>query len=187
MRCASPWRRWQRRGATSSSRRRRIEGYRNFGTKLWNAARFLAMQDCRRDPDFDPAAVKLTVNRWIPGEVGRANREVTEGIASHRYNDAAGALYQFVWNVFCDWYIELIKPVLGGSDATAAAETRKVARLGPRSDPHPAPPVHAVHDRGAVGQDRCRGPARETMLIDARWPSHGRARRCGGGRLRSTG
>jgi valyl-tRNA synthetase len=149
----------------------RIEGYRNFGTKLWNAARFLAMQDCRRDPNFDPATVKLTVNRWILGELGRTNREVTEGIASHRYNDAAGALYQFVWNVFCDWHIELIKPVLGGSDATAAAETRKVAAFVLDQILillHPFMPfmTEELWDKtGALG------PARETMLIDARWPS----------------
>jgi valyl-tRNA synthetase len=149
----------------------RIEGYRNFGTKLWNAARFLAMQDCRRDPDFDPAAVKLTVNRWILGEVGRTNREVTEAIAGHRYNDAAGALYQFVWNVFCDWYIELIKPVLGGSDAAAAGETRKVAAFVLDQILVLLHPFMPFMTEDLWDKSGALGPARETMLIDARWPS----------------
>ena len=149
----------------------RIEGYRNFGTKLWNAARFLEMQDCRRDPAFEPATVGLTVNRWILGEIGRTNREVTDSIASHRYNDAAGALYQFVWNVFCDWYIELIKPVLGGSDPAAAAETRQVAAYVLDHILvllHPFMPfmTEELWDKTAT-----LGPKRETMLIDSSWPS----------------
>ena len=149
----------------------RIEGYRNFGTKLWNAARFLEMQDCRRDPAFEPATVGLTVNRWILGEIGRTNREVTDSIASHRYNDAAGALYQFVWNVFCDWYIELIKPVLAGSEPAAAAETRQVAAYVLDHVLvllHPFMPfmTEELWDKTAT-----LGPKRETMLIDSSWPS----------------
>ncbi|MGE3831656.1 MAG: valine--tRNA ligase, partial [Parvibaculaceae bacterium] len=93
----------------------RVEGYRNFATKLWNAARFCEMNGVVRDADFDPIAARATVNRWIAGEVARTREAVTNGIAEHRYNEAAGALYTFVWNVFCDWYLELIKPILLGS------------------------------------------------------------------------
>jgi valyl-tRNA synthetase len=106
----------------------RVEGYRNFGTKLWNAARFCEINGARRDPDFDPIAARATVNRWIAGEVARTRGEVTRAIEEHRYNDAAGSLYGFVWNVFCDWYLELIKPILAGDDETAKAETQHCAQ-----------------------------------------------------------
>lgn len=106
----------------------RVEGYRNFGTKLWNAARFCEMNGARRDPDFDPIAARVTINRWIAGEVARTRDVVTKAIEEHRYNDAAGSLYGFVWNVFCDWYVELIKPLLSGSDEAAKAETQHCAQ-----------------------------------------------------------
>jgi valyl-tRNA synthetase len=102
----------------------RVEGYRNFATKLWNAARFAEIHGCKRDPDFDPRTAKETLNRWIIHETAKAAREVTAGIALYKFNDAAGAIYRFVWNVFCDWYLELIKPVLTGPDNAAKIETR---------------------------------------------------------------
>jgi len=102
----------------------RVEGYRNFATKLWNASRFAEMNECVRQRDFDPTTVKETLNRWIVGQTERAAREVTESIEAYKFNDAAGAIYEFVWGVFCDWYLELIKPVLTGGDETAMAETR---------------------------------------------------------------
>ncbi len=104
--------------------RSRVEGYRNFTTKLWNAARFAEMNACRFDASFDPSSVKETLNRWIVGEVQRAQHQVTEGIERHRYNEAASALYQFVWHIFCDWHLELAKPIFGGDDAAAKLETR---------------------------------------------------------------
>ncbi|WP_026380227.1 valine--tRNA ligase [Afifella pfennigii] len=105
----------------------RVAGYRNFGTKLWNAARFCQMKECRLAADFDPASAKLPVNRWILTEAGRTIEAVGQGIAAYRFNEAADAIYHFVWATFCDWYLELIKPVLEGEDAAAAAETRAVA------------------------------------------------------------
>ena len=104
--------------------RQRIEGYRNFGTKLWNAARFSQMNEARRVKDFDPAAVDQTINLWIRGELTKAERAVSAAIEGGRFDDAASALYRFVWNVFCDWYLELAKPVFTGADDTAKAETR---------------------------------------------------------------
>jgi valyl-tRNA synthetase len=105
----------------------RVEGYRNFATKLWNAARFAEMNECVRQPDFDPADVEETLNRWIAGETERAARAVTVAIEGYRFNEAAGAVYEFVWGVFCDWYLELIKPILSGEDEAAKAETRATA------------------------------------------------------------
>jgi valyl-tRNA synthetase len=102
----------------------RVEGYRNFATKLWNACRFAEMNACAVPGDFDPAKTTQTLNRWIAHETSHATREVTEAIEAYRFNDAAGAIYRFVWNVYCDWYLELAKPVLMGEDGDAKAETR---------------------------------------------------------------
>jgi valyl-tRNA synthetase len=102
----------------------RVEGYRSFATKLWNSCRFAEMNGCALSPDFDPTSAKDTLNRWIAHETFRATREVTEAIEAYRFNDAANAVYRFVWNVYCDWYIELSKPVLTGEDGEAKRETR---------------------------------------------------------------
>ncbi|MBV8701834.1 MAG: class I tRNA ligase family protein, partial [Bradyrhizobium sp.] len=102
----------------------RVEGYRNFATKLWNACRFAEMNHCVKPEGFDPATAKETLNRWIAHETARTAREVTEAIETYRFNDAAGAIYRFLWNVYCDWYVELAKPVLMGADGPAKAETR---------------------------------------------------------------
>ena len=102
----------------------RVEGYRNFATKLWNAARFAEMNGCGRDPAFDPHKVETTLNRWILGETQRAGLEITEALEAYKFNEAAGVAYRFVWNIFCDWYLELAKPVFTGGDAQWKAETR---------------------------------------------------------------
>jgi valyl-tRNA synthetase len=105
----------------------RVETCRNFGTKLWNASRFCEMNECVRKRDFDPSTVEMTVNKWIVGETARAAAEVTSNLESYRFNDAAGAIYHFVWDVFCDWYVEFIKPVLNGNDEAEKNETRDTA------------------------------------------------------------
>ncbi len=102
----------------------RVEGYRNFATKLWNASRFAEMNECVRQPDFDPRKVTQTVNKWIIGETELAAKAVTQSIEAYKFNEAAGAAYEFVWGQFCDWYVELIKPLLMGDDETAKSETR---------------------------------------------------------------
>jgi valyl-tRNA synthetase len=102
----------------------RVEGYRNFATKLWNACRFAEMNACAIPADFDPTQAAQTLNRWIAHETARTTREVTEAIETYRFNDAAGAIYRFVWNVYCDWYLELAKPVLTGEEGGAKTETR---------------------------------------------------------------
>ncbi|HEX5776410.1 MAG TPA: valine--tRNA ligase [Caulobacteraceae bacterium] len=105
----------------------RIEGYRNFGTKLWNAARFCQMNECVRVEGFDPSGVTQTINKWIRGETAKTAAEVTRAFDACAFDDAAGALYRFVWNVFCDWYLELAKPILNGDDPVSQAETRATA------------------------------------------------------------
>jgi valyl-tRNA synthetase len=101
----------------------RVEGYRNFATKLWNATRFAEMNGCVRLQNFDPKSAKETLNRWIAHETAKAAGEITAAIEAYRFNDAAGIAYRFVWNVFCDWYLELSKPVLTGPDGAAKSET----------------------------------------------------------------
>lgn len=105
----------------------RVAGYRNFGTKLWNATRFAEMNGVKRDENFRPEDAKLTVNRWILTELSKAAREVTDSIENYRFNDAGSALYRYVWNQFCDWYVELIKPIFNGEDEVAKAETQACA------------------------------------------------------------
>ncbi len=102
----------------------RVEGYRNFATKLWNAARFAQMQDASLPAGFAPAEVEQTINRWIVSRLQTTRAKLDEAIAAYRLNEAAGLLYHFVWHEVCDWYLEFAKPVLLGEDAAAAAETR---------------------------------------------------------------
>ncbi len=104
----------------------RVEGYRNFATKIWNAARFAELNGCARVAGFDPASVKQPLNRWILSEAARAADEIAAGIPTFRFNEAAGGAYRFVWGQFCDWYLELAKPVLQGEgvDPAVKAETQ---------------------------------------------------------------
>ncbi|MCC0807401.1 valine--tRNA ligase [Methylobacterium sp. W2] len=104
----------------------RVEGYRNFATKLWNASRFAEMNGCVLRTDYRPEDAAEPLNRWALGEAARAVAEVTAALDAYRFNDAAAAAYRFVWNIFCDWYLELAKPVLQGEgvDAGLKAETQ---------------------------------------------------------------
>src|SRR5262249_11876477 len=105
----------------------RVEGYRNFATKLWNAMRFCLVNGCAPVAGYDPAACRLTLDRWIVGEVAATAGRVEEAVAAYRFNDAAHVLYHFVWHELCDWFIEFSKPVMNGEDAADAAEARATA------------------------------------------------------------
>ncbi len=110
----------------------RIEGYRNFGTKLWNATRFCQMNGCARAEGFDPATVKVPLNRWIVGETTRTAQAVTAALNDCGFDQAADGLYRFIWRQYCDWYVELAKPLLGKpdeppADPEAQAETQATA------------------------------------------------------------
>ena len=104
----------------------RIQGYRNFATKLWNAARFCEMNECYSVKDFDVTSAKLEISKWIMAKAKEASAEVTENLNSFRFSDAANAVYQFIWGTFCDWYIELIKPIFYGENADEIKEIRVV-------------------------------------------------------------
>jgi valyl-tRNA synthetase len=102
----------------------RVEGYRNFATKLWNAARYAEINGCAPVAGFDPRGCRLTANRWIAGAAAECAAAVAGFLDAFRFDEAAGRLYQFVWGTFCDWYLEFSKPILQGEDAAAQAETR---------------------------------------------------------------
>ncbi|WP_119165679.1 valine--tRNA ligase [Algihabitans albus] len=102
----------------------RVEGYRNFATKLWNAARFAQIQGANLPPDFDPGRLEQPVNRWIVSRLLVTRGKLDEAIAGYRLNDASNLLYHFAWHEVCDWYLEFAKPILGGGDERAVAETR---------------------------------------------------------------
>ncbi|MEM1106430.1 MAG: valine--tRNA ligase [Pseudomonadota bacterium] len=156
--------------------RQAVEGNRNFGTKLWNAARFCQMNECANwDGELDPAALTEPVNQWIAGEVAAAFAETTAALEAYRFDDGAGAAYKFVWNTFCDWYLELIKPLLNGEDEEAKAETRRVA--GWTLDQilkllHPFMPFITEELWGALAEH---GPARGDVLMRQSWPRLGSA------------
>jgi valyl-tRNA synthetase len=150
----------------------RVEGNRNFATKLWNAARFAEINGAARDPEFDPHHVKEVLNRWIVHETAKASREVTAGIEAYKFNDAANAAYRFVWNVYCDWYLELIKPVLTGPDSPAKTETRAAAAWALDEILkllHPFMPF-VTEELWRVTAEQ--GPKRQHMLALSAWPQH---------------
>ena len=102
----------------------RVEGYRNFVTKLWNAARYAEMNGCALVAGFDPAQCRLTVNRWVAAGVADCAASVTSALDTFRFDEAANRLYQFLWGTFCDWYLEFTKPILQGGETAARNETQ---------------------------------------------------------------
>ncbi|MBN9272854.1 MAG: class I tRNA ligase family protein, partial [Mesorhizobium sp.] len=149
----------------------RIAGYRNFGTKLWNATRFAEMNGVARNDEFWLNDAKLAVNRWILTEMTRAAREITDGITSYRFNEAAGAAYRFVWNLFCDWYLELLKPVFMGSDEAAKTESRACVAFVLDEIYKLLHPMMPFMTEELWAQTAGEGVERSSLLCHASWPS----------------
>ncbi|KTT71631.1 valine--tRNA ligase [Sphingomonas sanguinis] len=144
---------------------RRVEGYRNFATKLWNAARFAQSNGIGASTTLEAPNASLAVNKWIIAETVKTVQAVDLALADYRFDGAANAIYQFVWSRFCDWYLELIKPVLQGGEE-GGEETRAVA--GWVLDQilvllHPFMPFITEELWHAMG-------ARDHDLIVAQWP-----------------
>ena len=147
----------------------RVEGYRNFATKVWNASRFAEINGCVPVPGFDPTSARETVNRWIAGEVERTAAEVTEALDAFRFNEAAASVYHFLWHVFCDWYLELIKPVLAGG-GEPAAETRAMTAYAldqALALLHPFMPFVTEELWAKLPPE---GQGRESLLMLSPWP-----------------
>ncbi len=104
----------------------RVENYRNFTTKIWNAVRFCEMNECKKVDAFDLSSVKLPVNKWIITKLSEAADTIAKWLDTYAFNEASNALYHFVWNTFCDWYLEAIKNIFYSDDEEAKAETRAV-------------------------------------------------------------
>jgi valyl-tRNA synthetase len=148
----------------------RVAGYRNFGTKLWNATRFAEMNGVARNDALWLEDAKLTINRWILTELTRATQEITEGITSYRFNDAAGAAYRFVWNTFCDWYLELLKPVFMGEDEAAKAESQAVAAFVLDEIYKLLHPMMPFMTEELWARTAGEGQERTSLLCHAKWP-----------------
>ncbi len=147
----------------------RVEGSRNFATKLWNATRFAEMNGVVLPAAFDPTQVKATVNKWMLGELARANASVDQAIAGFRLNEAATALYEFIWGIVCDWYVELTKPILQGPDSAEKDETRAVTAFVLRETVkllHPVMPFITEELWDKLGHRSHHG-----MLIGQPWPA----------------
>ncbi|WP_374313486.1 valine--tRNA ligase [Dongia sp.] len=145
----------------------RVEGYRNFATKLWNATRFCLMNECKADPAFDPAKVSSSVNRWMIGRLAACAQAIDQAMGQYRYNDAAAALYRCIWNEFCDWYVEFTKPIIQGDDEKLKAETRACTAwvLGQL--------LHLLHPFMPFITEELwpqLGAANTSLLIGAPWP-----------------
>lgn len=146
----------------------RIAGYRNFGTKLWNAMRFAEMNEVfGAQYDGIPQPTQ-TLNKWIIGETAKVRAEVDEALEHFRFNDAANALYAFVWGKVCDWYVEFSKPLLQGEDAAVQAETRATMKWVLDQCLillHPIMPF-ITEELWSLSGDRAK------MLIHADWPDY---------------
>ncbi|BCW89336.1 Valine--tRNA ligase [Alphaproteobacteria bacterium SO-S41] len=153
----------------------RVEEYRNFCTKLWNAARFCEMNGCDPVTGFDPSKAEFKINKWIIGETVKTERLVREALAAFRFNDAATALYQFVWNTYCDWYVELIKPALMGEDGAAKTETRATAAWVFDQILHLMHPFTPYITEELWVQIGERAGGRDGFLMLSTWPSYNEA------------
>jgi valyl-tRNA synthetase len=147
----------------------RVEGYRNFTTKLWNAARFGEMNECRLVSGFKPNDCRLTLNRWIVGALAETGARVGAALDEYKFNEAAGALYQFTWGTYCDWYLEFAKPILAGTDAAAKAETRATTAWVLAQTAHLLHPI-APFITEAVWEHLSGGEG--GLLIAAKWPDY---------------
>jgi valyl-tRNA synthetase len=149
----------------------RVEGYRNFVTKLWNAARFVEFNGAVRLASFDPKSAKETLNRWIAHETQKAALDVTQAIEAYKFNEAAGAAYRFVWNVYCDWYIELSKPLLTGPDGAAKEETRAMAAWVLDETLKLLHPFMPFVTEELWRETGAQGPKRDELLTLSPWPA----------------
>ncbi|KQZ01192.1 valine--tRNA ligase [Pseudolabrys sp. Root1462] len=148
-----------------------VENNRNFATKLWNAARFVEFNGAARAAGFDPKSAKEVLNRWIAHETQKALTEVTAALGEFKFAEAAAAAYRFVWNVYCDWYVELSKPLLTGADGAAKDETRAMAAWvldEILKMLHPFMPF-ITEELWRVTAEQ--GPKRDTLLALAPWPT----------------
>jgi valyl-tRNA synthetase len=149
-----------------------VENNRNFATKLWNAARFAEMNECFIVSDFNPTSVKELINQWIISQLGDTLGKIELALSDYRFNDAANAIYHFVWDFYCDWYLELTKPIFVTPQSSDAAKRETQATVAYIRDQilkvlHPFMPF-ITEELWRVTQTI----RREPMLALAQWPGH---------------
>ncbi len=147
----------------------RLEGYRNFTTKIWNACRFLQMNDCTNSEMIDLGSVNAPLNKWVVAEYNTAIEKTTLAIKSYRFNEAADALYHFIWHCYCDWYVELIKPNLSSDNSSLVFEIKATASTvleGTLRLLHPFMPYLTEELNKNIFDN-------ESLLISAAWPKVG--------------
>ncbi len=149
----------------------RVEGYRNFATKLWNATRFCQMNGCALDPSFEPRRCAQQVNRWIISRLVQTARGIEAAMAEYRFNEAANAIYHFLWGEFCDWYLEFTKPILAGEDAAAAKETRAATAWVLDQVLHLLHPLMPFLTEELWQQTGGQAASRAKLLMLSDWPS----------------
>ena len=146
----------------------RIEGYRNFATKLWNASRYTQLKQCSYEATFDPNKCNLAINKWIVFEVTNAVENVRKSIENYRFNDAAKYIYQFSWATFCDWYIEFTKPILAGVNAGEINETKATTMWVLKQILNTLNPIMPY-----LSEELWESLGYEGLLINHGWPSLG--------------
>lgn len=144
-----------------------MEGYRNFATKLWNAARFCEHHKCELDLNFKPENCTLAINRWIIAEVQKLGQYMVKQLDNYRFDEACACLYQFIWGKFCDWYVEFTKPIFFGENELLKAETRAAAAwtLGQI--------LHLLHPfMPYITEELWQDLSGGQKLISAQWPTY---------------
>ena len=147
----------------------RVEGYRNFATKLWNAARYCEMNRCAFDPAFDPAGASYVPNQWVIAETSRTAAAMEKALAEFKFNEVASLIYQFTWNTFCDWYLEFTKPILqdGGAQADEVRKTTAWVLKQILSLLNPVMPF--------ITEELCAhlyGDGQKGLLLKSSWPDY---------------
>ncbi len=146
----------------------RVAGYRNFGTKLWNAARFAQLNQCKSTETFSPRNLEENLNKWIVGETARFREAFDKALSAYRFNDAANIAYVHIWRKFCDWYIEFAKPLLALEGTQRKSETQ--ATMAWALDQciiilHPIMPFITEELWGSIAD-------RNNMLVHEDWPTY---------------
>ena len=150
----------------------RVEGNRNFATKLWNACKFAEMNEAAIMPGFDPAAVTLPLNQWLVSRMNATLDAVEAAVDGYRFHDMAGGLYHFIWDEYCSWYLELSKPVFWGDDEAQKTETRSTMAWALEQLLHMLHPImpfvtEEIWDQFAAAAAGNQG----TLLLGNAWPT----------------
>jgi len=143
----------------------RVEGYRNFITKIWNVARFISTYDIKIDKSFNPETVTQDVNKWILGELNKLNKGIKKSLQEFKFNEASAEIYSFTWHLYCDWYIEILKNTISGGsvESEEAKQTLIYSFLNLLKICHPFMPFVTEEINGIFSENK-------TMLITSNWP-----------------